>query len=72
MCVLACIFRVVPAQVYFYKPDKEHKGEGKYYCGRHFADTMYPRCNGCDEVRAISESITVHRLTSMNAADFRP
>ncbi|RCN32082.1 LIM domain protein [Ancylostoma caninum] len=28
--------------------------QGKYYCGRHFADQQYPRCAGCDEVRARS------------------
>ncbi|MFH4978099.1 hypothetical protein AB6A40_004808 [Gnathostoma spinigerum] len=26
-----------------------HK-DGKYYCGRHFGDKMYPRCAGCDEL----------------------
>uniref|UniRef100_A0A914UHU3 LIM zinc-binding domain-containing protein n=1 Tax=Plectus sambesii TaxID=2011161 RepID=A0A914UHU3_9BILA len=29
--------------LYFYK-------DGNYYCGRHFGDTMYPRCGGCDEL----------------------
>ncbi|XGW26879.1 hypothetical protein V3C99_007450 [Haemonchus contortus] len=24
--------------------------QGKYYCGRHFADLQYPRCAGCDEL----------------------
>ncbi|CAJ0929171.1 unnamed protein product, partial [Mesorhabditis belari] len=24
--------------------------QGKYYCGRHFADQLYPRCSGCDEL----------------------
>uniref|UniRef100_A0A158P9V9 Testin n=1 Tax=Angiostrongylus cantonensis TaxID=6313 RepID=A0A158P9V9_ANGCA len=24
--------------------------QGKYYCGRHFADQQYPRCAGCDEL----------------------
>ncbi|CAJ0584295.1 unnamed protein product, partial [Mesorhabditis spiculigera] len=24
--------------------------QGKYYCGRHFADQVYPRCAGCDEL----------------------
>lgn len=29
--------------IYFYH-------DGKYYCGRHFADLQYPRCAGCDEL----------------------
>ncbi|VDD85954.1 unnamed protein product, partial [Enterobius vermicularis] len=29
--------------LYFYK-------DGDYYCGRHYGDTMYPRCAGCDEL----------------------
>ncbi|VDK58221.1 unnamed protein product [Anisakis simplex] len=29
--------------LYFYK-------DGIYYCGRHFGDSMYPRCSGCDEL----------------------
>uniref|UniRef100_A0A0N5ADV0 LIM domain protein n=1 Tax=Syphacia muris TaxID=451379 RepID=A0A0N5ADV0_9BILA len=29
--------------LYFYK-------DGEYYCGRHFGDSMYPRCAGCDEL----------------------
>lgn len=24
--------------------------KNKYYCGRHYADQLYPRCAGCDEV----------------------
>lgn len=23
---------------------------GKYYCGRHYSDLLYPRCSGCDEL----------------------
>ncbi|VDK75384.1 unnamed protein product [Litomosoides sigmodontis] len=29
--------------LYFYK-------DGIYYCGRHFGDSVYPRCSGCDEL----------------------
>lgn len=29
--------------LYFYK-------DGFYYCGRHFGDSVYPRCAGCDEL----------------------
>ncbi|KAK6111193.1 LIM domain family protein [Brugia pahangi] len=29
--------------LYFYK-------NGIYYCGRHFGDSVYPRCSGCDEL----------------------
>uniref|UniRef100_A0A183CYT8 LIM zinc-binding domain-containing protein n=1 Tax=Gongylonema pulchrum TaxID=637853 RepID=A0A183CYT8_9BILA len=29
--------------LYFYK-------DGVYYCGRHFGDSVYPRCSGCDEL----------------------
>ncbi|CAI4231881.1 unnamed protein product [Auanema sp. JU1783] len=29
--------------IYFYN-------DGKYYCGRHYADIHYPRCAGCDEL----------------------
>ena len=24
--------------------------EGRVYCGRHYADQLYPRCTACDEV----------------------
>lgn len=30
--------------IYFFKDDK-------IYCGRHFGNSMFPRCAGCDEVR---------------------
>ena len=30
--------------IYFYR-------NGDIYCGRHYADQIYPRCSACDEVR---------------------
>ncbi|KAL3122989.1 hypothetical protein niasHT_008371 [Heterodera trifolii] len=29
--------------LYFYR-------DGKYFCGRHYAERLYPRCFGCDEL----------------------
>ena len=35
--------------IYFYR-------NGDIYCGRHYADQIYPRCSACDEVRILDKN----------------
>ena len=45
--------------IYFFYKDK-------YYCGRHYADQLYPRCAGCDEVYFISVFLFLIQTFSVN------
>ena len=36
--------------IYFFR-------EGRVYCGRHYADQLYPRCMACDEVGMTSMEV---------------
>ena len=37
--------------IYFYR-------NGDIYCGRHYADRIYPRCSACDEVIFLRTSVS--------------
>ena len=43
-------------QIYFYK-------DGNVFCGRHHAETVKPRCAGCDEVLLCFELKKIDYLT---------